>query len=432
MSKKLKFQSVVSLVIGSQIGAGVFLLPARLAVLGPISLFGWLISGTGAILLALVFAQLSMLVSKGGGPHVYIEKAFGRRAAFFTAWTYWLISWVGSIAIIVAAVGYLSSLTGISDPLSLLFLEIAIITSVTLVNIRGVTVAGSLEIFLTILKCTPLIIIPLAAIFFLKTEHFYPLNPGNFNVLTSLNSASLMTFWGFIGLETATTTAGIIENPKKTIPRAVITGTLIVAAIYFFNSFGVMGIVPPETLAKTQAPYVDATQILFGSGWNIAIALIAFIACIGTLNAWVLTSGQIAVEAAKNGLFPSFFSKTNKSGAPYMSLLVAFLCILPILCLTLTPNILTLFNTIIEVSVITFVLIYLFCALAYIKILANSPKKSYLYWAIALLGSGFCIWVLLFISLQNLLLCSLFILSGVPIYMSRKKKIQQQVETIQI
>ncbi len=428
MSRKLKFQSVVSLVIGSQIGSAVFLLPARLVVLGPISLFGWLISGTGAILLALVFAQLSMLVSKGGGPQVYIEKAFGRGAAFFTAWTYWIISWVGSIAIIIAAVGYLCPLTGISNPFIILLLEIGIIATITLINIRGTVLAGSLEIFLTIIKCAPLIIIPLAGLFFLNMDHFQPLESNSAHALSSLNKASLMTFWGFIGLETATTTAAIIENPRKTIPRAVITGTIVVACIYIFNSVGVMGIVPPQILANSQAPYADATQILFGNGWNIAIAVIAFITCIGTLNAWILTSGQIASEAAKNGLFPSFFAKTNRSGAPYVSLLLALGCIVPILCLTLTPNILTLLNTVIDISVIIFILIYLCCSLAYIKILSQSPKKSYLYWTIALLGAGFCVWILMFISLQNLIFCSLFFLSGVPIYLWQRKKIRQQLE----
>ena len=418
MSKKLNFKSAVSLVIGSQIGSGAFLLPASLAVLGPISLFGWLISGTGAILLALVFAQLSMRVSKGGGPHVYIEQAFGRKAAFFTAWTYWLISWVSSIAVIVAAVGYLSPLIGITSPLFTLCLEIAIITSITLLNIRGTAVAGSFEVVLTIMKCAPLIIVPLAGLFFLKFEYFQPLNPHHLPILTSLNTASLMTFWGFVGLETATTTASIIENPTKTIPRAVITGTIVVAVLYFINSFGVMGVVPPETLVKTQAPYVDATQILFGNGWNLIIAVVAFIACIGTLNAWVLTSGQIAVESARGGLLPSFFAKVNKAGAPYVALLIAFSCTVPILMLTLTPNILTQLNAIIDVSVTTFVFIYLFCALAYIKI--RTQSKVYL--IVALLASGFCVWILLFTSWQNLLLCSLFVLTGLPVYMWQKRK----------
>lgn len=418
MLKKLKFLSVMSIVIGSQIGAGIFLLPARLAVLGPIGLFGWIVSGMGAILLALVFAQLSMQVSRGGGPHVYIEKAFGPKAAFFTAWAYWLISWIGSLAIVIAAVGYLCSLIGISNPLIILSLETIVLSSITLVNIRGTNIAGSLEILLTIMKCTPLIIIPLAGMYFIKTEHFHSLNPMNLNILDAINTASIMTFWGFIGLETATTTAGIIDNPKKVIPQAIITGTLFVAVIYFFNSFGIMAVVPPNTLANSSAPYVEATQALFGSEWNIAMGLIAFVTCVGTLNAWVLTSGQIAVEAAKYKLFPAFFSKINKWGSPYISLLVSLLCNLLILCFT--QGLLTQLNTFIDISVIIFIFIYLACTFAYLKITKKS-KAGFLFKIIAILAIIFCIWILMFVSLKNLLLCSFFILSAVPVYILQRK-----------
>ncbi|MBS0627750.1 MAG: amino acid permease, partial [Verrucomicrobia bacterium] len=185
MQKKLTFRSVVSIVIGSQIGSGVFLLPASLAVLGPFSLFSWLISGSGAILLALVFAKLSMKITKQGGPHAYVEEAFGRKAAFFTAWTYWLVSWVSSIAVIIAAVGYLAPLIGVTDPIILLILKIAIFSSITLLNIKGATLAGSLEFLLTLLKCIPLLLIPIACLFFLKKEYFSPINPGNLDILSS-------------------------------------------------------------------------------------------------------------------------------------------------------------------------------------------------------------------------------------------------------
>jgi basic amino acid/polyamine antiporter, APA family len=426
MSKKLHFRSVVALVIGSQIGSGIFLLPTSLAPFGAISLFGWLTSGCGAILLALVFGQLSMRISKGGGPHVYIEQAFGRRAAFFTAWTYWLISWASSIAVIVAAIGYLSSLVNISGPILTLALEIAIVTGITAINIRSASLAGSCEVFLTFLKCAPLILIPIAGFFFIKTEHFtFPQGPSFFS---SLNTSSLLTFWGFIGLETATTAAGIIEKPTQTIPRAIIVGTLIVAAIYFLNSFAVMGVLPSSVLMNSQAPYVDAAKVMFGGSWHCMIALAAFISCIGTLNAWVLTSGQIAAEASKEGLFPSFFAKSNKSGSPYISLLIALVCTQILLFLTLTPNILQQLNTIIDLSVSIFLFIYLACGFAFLKMLFQkqiTSERPKLYAMIALLACLFCIWVLAFTSWKNLLLCSLFVISGLPIYLWQRKKLSK-------
>ncbi len=426
MQKKLSFKSVFSLVIGSQIGSGIFLLPASLAVLGPISLFGWCISGAGAIFLALIFAQLSMIVSKGGGPHVYLERAFGRKVAFFTAWTYWVVSWVSSLAVIIAAVGYLSPILGIRNPLMILFLEILITTGITWVNIRGAVLAGSMEIFLTLMKCIPLILIPIIGLFYLRSEHFFPMNPHDLNITACLSSASLMTFWGFVGLETATTTAGIIENPTKIIPRAVILGTLTVVAIYFINSFGMMGIVPNEILVKSQAPYVDATQMIFGNGWNFMIGVMAFIACLGTLNAWVLTSGQIAVEAAKDNLFPACFAKSNSCGAPYVSLLIALFCTLFLLVFSLTPDILAQLNYIIDVSVTTFLFIYLACMLAFMRIVFREKLKvSKFYFSIAICAAIFCVWVLSYTSLMNLFLCFLFMVTGVPIYIWQRRKVKR-------
>ncbi len=423
MAKKLNFRSVVALVIGSQIGSGVFLLPTSLAPFGPISLLGWLLSGAGALLLALVFSQLSMHTTQGGGPHVYIERAFGRKAAFFTAWTYWLISWASSIAVIVAAIGYLSPIIGISGPVLTLTLELLIIAMITGINIKSASLAGSCEIFLSFLKCAPLILIPIVGLFFLKSEHFDPI-PG-VPFLSSLNSTTLLTFWGFIGVETATTAAGIVENPTKTIPKAVLLGTTIVAAIYFFNSFAVMGVVSPDVLATSQAPYVDAAKVMFGGGWNKLIAVVAFVCCIGTLNAWVLTSGQIAAEASKEGLFPKLFSKTNKAGTPYISLLIALICTQILLFLTLTPNILHQLNAVIDLSVSIFLFIYLACSLAFLKMLMKGmiiPARPKIYYTITLLSCLFCVWVLAFTSFKNLLFCSLFALSGIPVYLWQKKK----------
>jgi APA family basic amino acid/polyamine antiporter len=267
------------------------------------------------------------------------------------------------------------------------------------------------------------VIIPLGGFFFFQKNHFVPFNPGHLELGTALNTACLMTFWGFIGLESATTTSSMIENPTKTIPRAVVIGTIIVAVIYFFNSLSVMGVVSPATLANSQAPYAEATRIMVGGGWDVAIALIAFAACIGTLNAWVLTSGQIAAEAAKDGLFPPLFAKVNRSGSPYASLLIAYGCTLPLLALTLTPNILTQLGEVIDLSVTTFLFIYLLCSVALIRLLhKDRDEKRALYIPIALAAAGFCGWALIFVSIYKWLLCSLFVLSGLPIYLWQSKK----------
>jgi APA family basic amino acid/polyamine antiporter len=287
---------------------------------------------------------------------------------FFSAWTYWLISWVSSIAVILAFVGYLSPLICITEPLALLFLEILLITLVTGLNILGVRVVGSMEFYLTILKCLPLIIIPLLGFFYFEQVNLHPLYDPNTTLLTSLNTSTLMTFWGFIGIEMANILSTLTENPQKNVPRAIIFGTLIVAFIYIFSNLGIIGVLPRQILSQSAAPFAEVGRIIFGFGWEQIISVFALLACLGTLNAWVLASGQVAMASSKEGLFPAIFSKTNRFGSPYMSLLISLYAIVPILFLTMCPSILTQLNYIIDVSVLTFVIIYLLSMVSFIKI----------------------------------------------------------------
>jgi APA family basic amino acid/polyamine antiporter len=76
-----------ALVVGNMVGSGVFLLPATLAgAAGPVSLLGWLFTGAGAVLLALVFANLGRALPRTGGPYAYAKRAFGDFVGFQTAW----------------------------------------------------------------------------------------------------------------------------------------------------------------------------------------------------------------------------------------------------------------------------------------------------------------------------------------------------------
>ena len=358
---------------------------------------------------------------KGGGPHVYIGLAFGKKTAFFAAWTYWLISWLSSIAVILAFVGYLSPLIGISHPFLLLSLEILLIIFVTGLNILGVRVVGSMEFYLTILKCLPLVIIPLGGIFYFEKANLFPLYDPSTSLLTSLNTSTLMTFWGFIGLEMANILAGLTDNPQKNVPRAIILGTLLVAFIYFFSNLGIIGVLPQDVLSKSPAPFAEVGRIIFGFGWEKIISIFALMACLGTLNAWVLASGHVAAEASKEGLFPNIFSKTNRFGAPYMSLLISMYAIIPILITTMSPSILTQLNYIIDISVLTFVVIYLLSMISFIKICLDQKKFSIFYLVVSTLAMAFCIWILAFISIINLLWCTLFVCSGIPVYFWNKR-----------
>lgn len=421
MSVKIGFWAVVSLVIGSQIGSGIFMLPSSLAKFGAIGTISWIISGAGAIFLALVFSTLCRKIPKTGGPHNYVEEAFGRKFAFYTAWTYWVISWISSIAVVIAAVGYISNLFGGLGFLERLLLEIFILLSFMSINLYGLEASGKTELFFTILKIVPLLVLPLFCISSFEISHFIPVNPSGMNTFSALNAALLLTFWGFIGVECATTPAGSVYNPQKTIPRAIIIGTSVVAFIYFVSSTAIMGVVDPVVLSKSQAPFADVAKILFGGNWDKVFAVVAAIVCLGTLNAWILTSGQIALGAAKDNLFPKIFLKQNKFEAPVAAIAISCIGIIPFLFFSMSDDLSTQLEIIIDVSVTAFLYVYIICILAYLKILYKSKEITIINIFLGICSIVFCLLAMAGAELYMIFLSSVVVLSGVPVYFYNKK-----------
>lgn len=418
LQRKMGFWAVTSLVAGSQIGTGIFLLPASLSPFGAAGLSSWLITATGAMLLALIFARLCANIPKTGGPHTFIEKAFGRSMGYFSAWTYWVISWMSTPMVVIAVITYLSPIFGEFPPAVNLLLQLTVLLSITGLNLLGVRSAGKLEFVFTLLKLFPLLLVPAAGLFFMKKAHFMPFNPTGDSTIGVMNAAALLTLWGFIGVESATTPAESVENPQKTIPRALMMGTLLVAIVYIFSSIVVMGVVPPEVLANSRAPFADAAETIFGGNWYILISLAASIVCLGTLNAWVLTSGQIALGAASDGHFPKCFTEINARGAPKWGIVASSLGIIPILALTMNQGLIGQINLMIDVSVTAFLFIYALSVASYLKLFwKNNPKGI----ALGAAALAFCGWALYSSGIKMVGLASLITLAGLPLYLWKKK-----------
>ncbi len=413
MSKKLGFGAVLAIVFGSQIGSGIFVVPSALAPFGVYSIFAWILAGLGAIFLAFVFAELCSNFPKTGGPHVYVNEMFGKIPAFFTGWTYWLISWISSSVVVVTAVACLHPFFGQhQSPCLYLTLEIILLLALTYINCKSVVLSGKLEFVLTLLKFIPFVAVP--AIIFQDFDlskattlpEYAEMSFGNMMLL-----ATSIAFWCFIGVECATTPAGDVKNPSKTIPRAIILGTVSVALIYLINNVAIMGVIPSETLANSKAPFVDAISVVLGKNCSLIIAVITSLVCIGTLNAWILTSSQISLGLAKDKLLPKVLAKKNENGAPYVSVLISCLGMIPILILTKNENLSSQIAYIIDFSVKSFLLVYTICTLAYLKfaVRVRCFKKI----SLAILALTFCGLMIFESSLEAILIAALFTVSGI-------------------
>ncbi|MDG7056349.1 MAG: amino acid permease [Wolbachia endosymbiont of Meromenopon meropis] len=417
MSNKIGFLTVLALVISSQIGCGIFTLPISLAPYGAYSIIGWTISSLGAISLALVFAFLCAKFPETGGPHVYIKYIFGPTAAFFVGWTYWISSWISSTAVVITSIEYLALIFKNNIQDIRLALEIILIIAIMLINLKGVSTAGYVELILNLIKIVALLSIPIAALFFFDRNNFIT-SEEILNLTTSqtLARSTLITLWCFIGLESTTAHAESVDNPTKTIPKAIALGTSCVATIYIINSLAIMGLINGNRLANSRAPYVDAVKIMFsGNYWYLITSAIAFIVSVSNLNAWFLADGQIVLGLAKDKLMPQFFAKKNKHNAPFLALIFSALGVIVLLILTSNKNLTQQVTSMIDISVISFLFVYLACSLAFLKMIIQ--EKNYSKFLIGCIAMLFCCWIIYETSISTLLISSLFPLSGTLIYL---------------
>lgn len=320
--KALSLPILISLVIGNMVGTGIYVLPASLAEYGSLSLLSWVYTSLGAIFLAITFAKLNKRFPKTGGPYVYCKEAFGKLTGFIIAYTYWVSYLVSIAGIAVASVGYLgfilpalNSNTPSYNQYTALIVELGVVWLFTGINLIGIHTAGLVQIFLTFIKLTPLILVSLIGLGSIHLENLTHFTTGNESTIAAFSSAAALTFWAFIGLESATVPAENTQGSRD-IYKATVFGTLATSIIYIISTFVIMGMIPSAELQSSQFPFAQAGTILFGSQSAVIIALCAFISGLGALNVCVLIQGQIVFAAARDHLFPKAFAKLSKRDVP--------------------------------------------------------------------------------------------------------------------
>src|SRR4051794_14545855 len=180
LKRSMGLWMATALVIGNMVGSGVFLLPATLAgTAGPVSMLGWVFTGAGAILLALVFANLGRALPRTGGPYAYAKRAFGDFIGFQTAWGYWIAVWAGNAAIAVAFVGYFAVFWPQLATHNLLaaLVGIGVIWLLTATNALGARESGGVQLVTTVLKFVPLAVIGIVGLFFIDGGNYQPFAP---------------------------------------------------------------------------------------------------------------------------------------------------------------------------------------------------------------------------------------------------------------
>jgi len=415
--------AATALVLGNMIGSGVFLLPASLASYGGLSLAGWLASGTGSVLLALVFARLARARPAAGGPYAYARLAFGDFAGFLVAWAYWISTWSGNSALAVAAVGYLDPFipSVVRAPVAAASLAIAFVWVFAIVNMWSIRSVGRVQIVTTAIKLLPLALVAIGGILHFDASHFAVADHSVRAVGRNVSATATLTLWAFLGLESATIPASHVADPDRTIPRATMLGTILTGLICMAGTVGVMSLVPPATLVRSTAPFADAAGLLAGDWARRAIAVGCSIACLGALNGWTLLAGEMPLAAARDGVFPPFFARTSARGTPVVGIALSAALSTILVALNATQGLVAVFTFIILLSTLGTLLPYALCAMAGPLIRRDDGRRVTTGGAtiISLLAFAYALWAIAGAGADVVYWGFLLLLAGVPIFVSR-------------
>lgn len=373
---------MIALVVGNVIGSSIFLLPSVLAPFGGLAIVSWLITSAGALLLALVFARLAAHVPRAGGPYAYTRLAFGDFMGFLIAWGYWIGLWASVAAVAVGTMSYIGVLVpAIASSMTLSGLvAIGMVWLLTIVNLRGVQGAGTLQTVTTVLKLVPLVAIGTIGLMHVNWSNFSPtIPPGYPSMFSAVVGATALTLFSYLGIESATVPADDVQDPVRTIPRATVIGTLIVAAVYIFSTIGVLGALPPSVLAASAAPYADAAAAMWGNWAYLFVTVGAIISGFGALNGFILLQGQVPMAAGKDSLFPRRFAMLSKSGVPAFGCVVSTILASVIIFSNFGGRqgagaLTDAYNSIILVATFTTLVPYAFCAMA--ELLVAAPVRD--------------------------------------------------------
>ena len=427
---KMGFWMCLGLVIGNIVGSGVFLLPASLAPYGLNSVLGWLVTATGALFLAAVFAQLARVYPQAGGPYVYPRVAFGELAGFLMAWAYWVSVWVGNAAISIATVASLAELipalkTTVGAPA---VTACALIWILTFLNYRGVRYAGAFQLVTTALKLLPLIaVIALALVLFgERNTEVIQVEPQPFT-WSAITASATLTLWALLGLESATVPAEKVIDPQRVIPRATLIGTFTAALIYVAASTTVILLVPGEQLAQSSAPFADVVRMFWGDAAAHLLALFTFISGFGALNGWILLQGEMPRVLAREGIFPKFFARESRFGTPGAALFFTSVLATPLVLMNYNATMVQIFTFTVLLSTSVFLIMYLFCSLAAIRLarrgdlgLAGGKLTAML--IVAACAALYSLWTLYGAGGEAFLWSLVLFMAGVPIYFAMKAK----------
>jgi basic amino acid/polyamine antiporter, APA family len=327
LRRALGLWSAMSIVIGTAIGSGIFLVPADMikAVGSPAAVFAvWIFGGILTLFGALTYAELSAALPGAGGEFVYLNAAYGPFFGFVYGWTQ---TWVAkSASIATLATGFYTYLSDFfpgllapvytiplpigpgGGPLEIRYgqiLAICLILFLAGVNYRGVRLGGGVQVAFTALKLA-LIGVLIAVGIFSKHAAAANLHAGmtpNPGGVAGFFAALVAALWAYDGWNNAGMVGSEIERPQRNLPRALIGGTLAMMAVYLLANLAYFSVLTGPEVAGSPRVASEMVRRIAGGPGASAVSVAVMISIFAALNGSILSGSRVPFAMARSGYF---------------------------------------------------------------------------------------------------------------------------------
>jgi basic amino acid/polyamine antiporter, APA family len=327
--RRLGVWSATGLVVGITIGAGIFRTPSVVAARVPdptLMIAVWLLGGVISLCGALSVAELAASHPHTGGWYVFLREGWGRLAGFLFGWSELVLiraSATGAVATVFSE--YLLRSIGISPIPGLVNVVAALaIVGTAFLNIRGVQIGAAIAGVSSVAKFGGLVLLVLLSAV-LSSGPRQAATLATTSIDPSLFGLALISaLWAYDGFADVSFSAGEVRNPSRTLPQAIVGGTLAIIAIYLATNAAYLHVNGIEGMIASKLVAAETMQALVGRFGSAFISVVVMLSTLGTLTGVMLTAPRIFFAMADDGVFFSGLSRVHaRYKTPYVAITLA-------------------------------------------------------------------------------------------------------------
>jgi len=338
LERRLGVFSSTAIIVGSMIGSGIFIAPSIMAayVTTPGTWLGlWIVAGALTLVGALAYGELCAMMPHAGGQYVFLREAFGPLVAFLYGWTFFLVIQTGiNAAVAIAFAKFLGGVglrLGEQDVVLSVgalavsraqLVAVVVIGVLTWVNMLGVREGATVQNVLTSIKVGAIAVLALAAFGYGdgSFSHFAPVFGTSLGAkglelgfFAAMGVAMSKALFAYDAWNTVTFVAGEVRAPERSLPRALVFGTVATMLAYTAACAAYLYVLPVSRMAGVTENRVAAqvAALVFGRAGVVLVSVAILVSTFGCLNGLVLGGARVLFAMARDGLFFRLAGRVN-------------------------------------------------------------------------------------------------------------------------